>query len=88
MNIHVIRRATQGFANIIAAEGEEGKRRGVAICMDCRIDSMEFARAAAEVLLPTASMSAFLNPAAPDARAELCRAGIRLSGGHQRHCQP
>ena len=44
MNIHVIRWATQGFANIIAAEGEEGKRRGVAICMDCRNHSMEFAR--------------------------------------------
>ena len=28
MNIHVIRWATQGFADVIAAEGEEGKRRG------------------------------------------------------------
>ena len=36
MNIHVIRWATQGFAQVICAEGEEGKRRGVAICMDCR----------------------------------------------------
>ena len=49
MNIHVIRWATQGFAQVICAEGEEGKRRGVAICMDCRNHSMEFARAAAEV---------------------------------------
>ena len=49
MNIHVIRWATQGFADVIAAEGEEGKHRGVAICMDCRNHSMEFARAAAEV---------------------------------------
>ena len=48
MNIHVIRWATQGFANVIAAEGEEAKERGVAICMDCRNHSMEFARAAAE----------------------------------------
>ena len=31
MNIHVIRWATQGFAQVICAEGEEGKRRGVAI---------------------------------------------------------
>ena len=30
MNIHVIRWATQGFAQVICAEGEEGKRRGVA----------------------------------------------------------
>ena len=49
MNIHVIRWATQGLAQVICAEGEEGKRRGVAICMDCRNHSMEFARAAAEV---------------------------------------
>mgnify|MGYP000785414265 CR=1 FL=1 len=52
MNIHVIRWATQGFAQVICAEGEEGKRRGVAICMDCRNHSMEFARAAAEVATP------------------------------------
>ena len=49
MNVHVIRWATQGFANVICAEGEEAKRRGVALCMDCRNHSMEFARAAAEV---------------------------------------
>jgi phosphoglucomutase len=49
MNIHVIRWATQGFCQIIAEGGEEAKRRGVAICMDCRNHSMEFARAAAEV---------------------------------------
>ena len=44
MNVHVIRWATQGFANVICAEGEEAKRRGVALCMDCRNHSMEFAR--------------------------------------------
>ena len=49
MNIHVIRWATQGFADVIAAEGEEAKKKGVAICMDCRVNSMAFARAAAEV---------------------------------------
>ena len=49
MNVYVIRWATQGFANVIAAQGEEAKRRGVALCMDCRHHSMEFARAAAEV---------------------------------------
>ena len=40
MNVHVIRWATQGFANVICAEGEEAKRRGVALCMDCRNHSM------------------------------------------------
>ena len=50
MNVHVIRWATQGFANVIAAEGEDAKKKGVAICMDCRNHSMEFARAAACVM--------------------------------------
>ena len=49
MNVYVIRWATQGFANVICAEDEDAKKRGVAICMDCRHHSMEFARAAAEV---------------------------------------
>ena len=44
MNRHVIRWATQGFANVIRAEGEEAMKKGVAICMDCRNHSMEFAR--------------------------------------------
>ena len=51
MNTYVVRHATQGFANVIAAEGEEAKERGVAICMDCRIHSMDFARTAAEVMV-------------------------------------
>ena len=55
MNLHVIRWATQGFADVIAAEGEEAKKKGVAICMDCRVNSMAFARAAAEVCAANAS---------------------------------
>ena len=49
MNVHVIRWATQGFADVISAEGDEAKQKGVAICMDCRVNSMAFACAAAEV---------------------------------------
>ena len=36
MNIHVIRWATQGFANVIAAEGEEGKHGVAAVFNACR----------------------------------------------------
>ena len=88
MNIHVIRWATQGFAQIICAEGEEGKRRGVAICMDCRNHSMEFARAAAEVcaangihvrifesLRPTPELSFAV-------REYHCQAGINVTASH------
>ena len=30
MNVHIIRHATQAFANVISAEGEEAKRKGIA----------------------------------------------------------
>ena len=88
MNIHVIRWATQGFADVIAAEGEEGKQRGVAICMDCRNHSMEFARAAAKVcaangihvrifeaLRPTPELSFAV-------REYHCQAGINVTASH------
>ena len=88
MNIHVIRWATQGFANVICAEGEEAKRRGVALCMDCRNHSMEFARAAAEVcaangihvrifesLRPTPELSFAV-------REYDCQAGINVTASH------
>lgn len=50
MNVHVIRHATQAFANVILAEGKEFAAQGVAICYDCRVHSQEFARSAAEVM--------------------------------------
>ena len=88
MNVHVIRWATQGFADIICAEGEAGKRRGVAICMDCRNHSMDFARAAAEVcaangihvrifeaLRPTPELSFAV-------REYGCQAGINITASH------
>ena len=45
MNVHVIRHATQAFAQVILAAAQ-----GVAICYDCRVHSQEFARAAAGVM--------------------------------------
>ena len=50
MNIHVIRHATQAFANVISAEGEEAKRRGIIIDHDCRLNGALFAREAACVM--------------------------------------
>jgi phosphoglucomutase len=88
MNIHVIRWATQGFCSVIAAEGEDAKRRGVAMSMDCRNHSMEFARAAAEVcaangihvrifesLRPTPELSFAV-------REYGCQAGINVTASH------
>ncbi len=50
MNVHVIRHATQGFANLICELGKEAMDRGVVICFDCRNNSPEFAREAARVM--------------------------------------
>ena len=50
MNIHVIRWATQAFAAVIKAEGEEACRKGVVVCYDCRLNSEKFAREAAGVM--------------------------------------
>ena len=50
MNIHVIRHATQAFANVICAEGEEAKAKGIAIAHDCRLNGVEYAKEAACVM--------------------------------------
>ena len=88
MNVYVIRWATQGFANVICAEGEEAKRRGVAICMDCRHHSMEFARAAAEVCAANGihvRIFESLRPT-PELRFAVreygCQAGINVTASH------
>ncbi|MDY4006048.1 MAG: phospho-sugar mutase, partial [Fusobacterium varium] len=51
INKYNIRKATQGLANyIIKNTGEIGKKQGVAIAYDCRLDSVEFALNTALVL--------------------------------------
>lgn len=50
MNVHIIRHATQAFANVIKAEGAEAMSKGIAICFDCRNNSELFAREAACVM--------------------------------------
>ena len=50
MNVHVIRWATQAFAEVIKAEGQEACDKGVVICYDCRLNSSRFAHEAAGVM--------------------------------------
>lgn len=50
MNQHVIRHASQAFANVIAAEGEAAKAAGVVICYDCRNNGVLFAQETACVM--------------------------------------
>ena len=88
MNAHVVRHATQGFANVIAAGGEEAKARGVAICMDCRIHSTDFARAAAEVMAGNGIRVRIFDALRPTpelsfaVREYHCQAGINITASH------
>ena len=88
MNVYVIRWATQGFANVIAAQGEEAKRRGVALCMDCRHHSMEFARAAAEVCAANGIHARIFESLRPTPELSFavreygCQAGINVTASH------
>ncbi len=50
MNIHIIRHATQAFANVIASDGEEAKRKGIVIAHDCRLNGELFSKEAACVM--------------------------------------
>ena len=88
MNRHVIRWATQGFANVIRAEGTEAMKQGVAVCMDCRNHSAEFARETAcvmaangihvrlfESLRPTPELSFAV-------REYGCQAGVNVTASH------
>ncbi len=49
MNIYTVRKASQGLANYICKQGEEAKKRGIAIAFDSRNKSPEFALEAAKV---------------------------------------
>ena len=88
MNLYVVRHATQGFANVICAEGEEAKEKGVAICMDCRLHGMEFARAAAEVCAAAGIKVRIFESLRPTPELSFavryygCQAGINVTASH------
>ena len=88
MNVHVIRHATQAFAEVILAEGAEAVARGVAVCYDCRNNSDIFAREAACVLagngIPVRLFAALRpTPMVSFAVREYgCIAGINITASH------
>jgi len=88
MNVHVIRHATQAFAEVILAEGSKAASQGVAICFDCRNHSEEFAREAACVMaangIPVHLFSAMRpTPELSFAVREYgCIAGINVTASH------
>ncbi len=88
MNRHVIKWATQGFADVIAAEGAAAKERGVAICMDCRNNGYDFARAAACVMAANGIKVRIFDELRPTpelsfaVREYHCQAGINVTASH------
>ena len=50
MNVHIIRHATQAFADIICAEGEVARQKGIVIAHDCRLNGRVYAEEAAAVM--------------------------------------
>ena len=88
MNIYVIRWATQGFANVICAEGQAAMDKGVAICMDCRHHSSEFAHAAAEVCAANGIHVRIFESLRPTPELSFavrhygCQAGINITASH------
>lgn len=88
MNVHVIRHATQAFAEVILAEGGDAASRGVAICMDCRNHSMEFAREAAGVCVANGVSVRIFESLRPTPELSFavreygCIAGINVTASH------
>ena len=88
MNIHVIRHATQAFAQVILDEGSEAAKKGVAVCHDCRNHGREFAEEVCAVMagngIPTRIFEA-LRPT-PElsfaVREYGCIAGVNVTASH------
>ena len=88
MNVHVIRHATQAFAQVILEEGAEAAARGVAICYDCRIHSDLFAREAARVMAANGIPVRLFDALRPTPELSFairhygCIAGINVTASH------
>ncbi len=88
MNVHVIRHATQAFAQVVLAEGPEAVKRGVAICFDCRNNSDRFAREAACVMAGNGIPVRLFDALRPTPELSFavreygCIAGINITASH------
>ena len=88
MNVHVIRHATQAFAEVILAEGGNAAERGVAVCFDCRNNSQEFAHEAASVMAANGIRVRIFDALRPTpelsyaVREYGCIAGINVTASH------
>ena len=88
MNRHVIRHATQAFAQVVLEHGAEAAKKGVAVCFDCRNHSQEFAREAACVMAANGIFVRLFESLRPTpelsfaVRTYGCAAGINVTASH------
>ena len=88
MNVHVVRHATQAFAQVILEEGPEAAAKGVAVCYDCRNNSELFAREAACVMAANGIPVRLFDSLRPTPELSFaireygCIAGINITASH------
>ena len=88
MNVHVVRHATQAFAEVILAEGPEAAAKEIAVCFDCRNNSDTFAREAACVMAANGIKVRLFDSLRPTPELSFaireygCIAGINITASH------
>lgn len=88
MNLHVIRHATQAFAEVILAEGPEAANKGVAVCHDCRNHSRAFAEEVCAVMAGNGIPSRIFDALRPTPELSFaireygCTAGVNVTASH------
>ena len=88
INVHVVRHATQAFAQVILEEGPEAAAKGVAVCYDCRNNSELFAREAACVMAANGIPVRLFDSLRPTPELSFaireygCIAGINITASH------
>ena len=88
INLHTIRKATQGFANYIKAHGEAACEAGIAIGYDNRHMSREFAFDSAKLLAKNGIKSYVFESLRPTPDAKLRGSGAGLLWRHYDYGQP
>ena len=88
MNIHVIRHVTQAFADVICAEGEEAKEKGIVIAHDCRLNGESFSREAACIMAANGVHVRIFDELRPTPELSFavlyygCTAGLNITASH------
>jgi phosphoglucomutase len=88
MNVHVVRHATQAFAEVILEDGPDTAKKGIVICYDCRHHSREYAEEAACVMAANGIPVKLFTELRPTPELSFairqygCTAGINITSSH------